>query len=137
MSGGSLGYFYYQLEDHVGDFGDKELDELVKDLAELFHDREWFLSGDTCDSDWVEARDNFKSKWFTEHGRQDRIVKYLTEIADEVYAMFGMNNKFCHNCKHWTQDGETSHYGKCEFERHCMTHRSESCDKYEREGDTV
>lgn len=25
MSGGSLNYFYCQLEDHVGDFGDKEL----------------------------------------------------------------------------------------------------------------
>lgn len=137
MSGGRLNYFYGQLEDHVGDFGDKELDELVKDLAELFHDREWFLSGDTGDGDWVEARDNFKQKWFTEHGRQDRIEKYLTEIADEVYAMFGMSNKFCHNCKHWTQDGDDSHYGKCEFERHYMTHRSESCDKYEREGDAV
>ena len=38
MSGGSLNYFYGQLEEHIGDFGDKELDELVKDLAELFHD---------------------------------------------------------------------------------------------------
>ena len=37
MSGGSLDYFSCQLEDHVGDFGDKELDELVKDLAALFH----------------------------------------------------------------------------------------------------
>ena len=36
MSGGSLNYFCYQLEEHIGDFGDKELDELVKDLAELF-----------------------------------------------------------------------------------------------------
>lgn len=35
MSGGSLDYFYTMLQDHVGDFGDKELDELVADLAEL------------------------------------------------------------------------------------------------------
>lgn len=47
MSGGSLNYFYSQVEDHVGDFGDRELDDLVKDLAQLFHDREWFLSSDT------------------------------------------------------------------------------------------
>ena len=45
MSGGSLDYFYSQLNDHVGDFKDRELDELVSDLAELFHDREWYLSG--------------------------------------------------------------------------------------------
>jgi len=35
MSGGSLNYFYSQLEDHVGDFDDRELDDLVKDLAKL------------------------------------------------------------------------------------------------------
>ena len=46
MSGGSLNYFYSYLEEHVGDLGDKELDNLVLDLAKLFHDREWELSGD-------------------------------------------------------------------------------------------
>lgn len=36
MSGGSLSYFYLQLQEHIGDFGDEELDDLVKDLADLF-----------------------------------------------------------------------------------------------------
>ena len=31
MSGGSLDYFYNTLQEHVGDFRDKELDHLVKD----------------------------------------------------------------------------------------------------------
>ena len=65
MSGGRLDYFYSSLEDHVGDFGDKELDELVKDMANLFYEREWYLSGDTCAGDWNEARDKFKNKWFS------------------------------------------------------------------------
>ena len=46
MSGGSLNYFYSELEGHAGDFRDKELDDLVRDLAHLFHEREWFLSSD-------------------------------------------------------------------------------------------
>ena len=86
MSGGSLNYFYCQLQDHVGDFGDKELDELVKDLAELFHDREWYLSADYGEGSWNEARDAFKAKWFTDHGRQERIEKYLSDICKHQRA---------------------------------------------------
>lgn len=129
MSGGSLDYFYYQLESHIGDFGDKELDNLVKDLAELFHDREWYLSADTGKGDWVEARDAFKAKWFTEHGRQERIENYLAEICKEVRDMFGMNTERCQNCKHWARRGE--HYGKCDYADGYLNHRSESCERYE------
>lgn len=128
MSGGSLNYFYCQLQDHVGDFGDKELDELVKDLAELFHDREWYLSADYDEGSWNEARDAFKAKWFTEHGRQERIEKYLAEIGDEVRAMFGMGKK-CQTCKHWERESE--YYGKCEYISGCLMHRSEMCEKHE------
>ena len=98
MSGGSLNYFYNQLEDHIGDFGDKELDELVKDLAELFHDREWYLSADYGEGDWIEARDEFKEKWFTQHGRQERIEQYLSDLANEVRESFGMVKGRCKNC---------------------------------------
>ena len=129
MSGGSLYYFYALLQDHVGDFGDKELDELVKDLAELFHDREWYLSADYGEGSWIEARDEFKAKWFTEHGRQERIEKYLTEIGKEVRAMFGMSTDKCQTCKHWERESEC--YGKCEFISGCLKHRSESCERHE------
>lgn len=63
MSGGSLYYFYCDLEDHAGDFDDPELDGLVTDLAKLFHDREWYLSGDTSIDRWIKSRDEFKKKW--------------------------------------------------------------------------
>lgn len=132
MSGGRLDYFYCQLQDHVGDFGDKELDELVKDLAGLFHDREWNLSGDTCDGDWNEARDAFKEKWFTKHGREERIEKYLAEFAKEVRETLGMSEEYCKNCAHF--DGKKDdEYGKCEYHKSCLMHRSESCEKFERE----
>ena len=133
MSGGSLDYFYSDLESHVGDFGDKELDELVADLAELFHDREWYLSSDTNKGTWVEARDAFKEKWFTALGRQERIEKYIQEFGDEVRESFGLSNKYCKNCKHWEQDSRDNYsmYGSCPFHKHCLMHRSESCDKFE------
>ena len=133
MSGGSLNYFYSMLDEHVGDFGDKELDELVKDLAELFHDREWYLSSDTGVGDWNEARDAFKAKWFTEHGRQERIERYLADLADEVRKSFGISDSYCKNCKHWTvEDKYDGRYGQCDFEKHCLNHRSDSCEKFER-----
>lgn len=127
MSGGSLNYFYSYLEEHEKDFGDKELDELVHDLAKLFHDREWYLSADTSEGSWNEARDKFKEKWFTEHGRQERIEQYLSEIADEVRMAFGIDAKYCMRCKHWTQE-DNSKYGSCEFAHGYLNHSHETCD---------
>ena len=137
MSGGSLNYFYGYLEEHIGDFGDKELDELVKDLATLFHDREWYLSDDTGEGDWIEARDSFKEKWFTEHGRQERIEKYLKELADEIRDSFGMKTERCQTCKHWTKPPDTHKYGRCKYQKTCLMHRSESCERYEGKADLV
>ena len=131
MSGGSLNYFCYQLQDHVGDFGDKELDELVKDLAELFHDREWYLSADYCEGDWNESRDKFKAKWFTKEGRKKRIDKYLADSVEEIKKSLGISDRFCKTCKHWERKSER--YGKCEFLDSCLAHRAEYCEKWARE----
>lgn len=130
MSGGSLGYFYCSLQEHVGDFCDKELDELVRDLADLFYEREWYLSSDTGVGSWNEARDKFKKKWFTELGREERIERYLTEITDEVRKSFGISNRYCRYCEHWSERKDKS-YGDCSFQTHCLTHRMESCNKFE------
>ena len=133
MSGGSLNYFYCDIESHIGDFKDKELDDLVRDLAKLFHDREWYLSSDTCEGSWNESRDAFKEKWFGKDSREKRIEKYLEEIKDDVYKQFGMSDKYCKNCEHWTKEEEKdSAYGWCDFTKGCMMHRCESCDKFSR-----
>ena len=133
MSGGSLNYFYSELESHVGDFGDKELDDLVNDLAKLFHDREWYLSSDTGEGTWREARDEFKTKWFTPFAREERVKKYLEEIKDEVLESFGLSDKRCKNCKHWTQDKRDDYekYGNCDITKGCLMHRNESCKGFE------
>ena len=136
MSGGSLDYFYALLEDHKNDFGDKELNHLVKDLAELFHDREWYLSGDIGDGTWNEARDNFKAKWFTGRGRQERIEQYLADFTDEIRQSFGISQRYCKNCSHWKalidpKNGHNGEYGDCDLHSSCLWHRSDCCEKFE------
>lgn len=133
MSGGSLDYFYSTLEEHVGDFRDKELDDLVKDLAQLFHDREWYLSGDTNEGKWREARDAFKRKWFREGARKERIEKYLDAVKEELLDGLGLSEKYCRNCRYWSaEDDKVSGYGNCEMTRGCLMHRSETCGSFEK-----
>lgn len=74
MSGGSLDYFCYSLDEHAEDFGDKELKVLVNDLAKLYHDREWYLSGDIGLKAWNASKANFKKKWLF-GGGIDKILK--------------------------------------------------------------
>lgn len=133
MSGGSLNYFYSELESHDRDFGDLELNELVKDLAQLFHDREWYLSGDICEGRWNEARDDFKQKWFTDIGRQQRVEQAFDNAKTELLQSFGFDTKYCKDCKHWTAEPKSqSGYGNCEFITGCYMHRCETCEKWEK-----
>lgn len=136
MSGGSLNYFYSSMEEHIGDFGDKELDDPVKDLAQLFHDREWYLSSDTNEGSWRESRDAFKRKWFADGARKERVETYLASVRDEVMDSLGLSEKYCVRCKHWTKEHDKrypdSPYGWCDLTRGCLMHRSEKCERFER-----
>ena len=131
MSGGSLGYFFGDLQSHVGDFEDKELDDLTEDLAELFHEREWFLSSDISEGEWNLARDNFKKKWFTNIGRQERIQKYLDAVKQEVMRSFGFG-QYCGDCVNWIRCESPKKYGKCKLKNTCLIHEGENaCEKFE------
>ena len=86
MSGGSMDYLYYKIEEEaVGRMGDAELDELMKDIANLLHDCEWWLSGDTCEDTYRKRIAEFKSKWFgkTAH-RSERLARLIDEKLDQV-----------------------------------------------------
>lgn len=138
MSGGALNYFYNHLEEHADDLGDRELNDLVKDLAQLYHDREWCLSGDICDGKWNEARDDFKKKWLTPEGREHRMKEYLDECIEEMrYLVDPDSRKYCNGCIHWKRKSPRDRrlpadYGKCDFESSCLVHGHEDkCRKYE------
>ena len=61
MSGGSMNYICWQIEEEADKMGDPELIALVKDVATLMHDREWYLSGDTSDETWKESKEAFNT----------------------------------------------------------------------------
>lgn len=93
MSGGSMDYISYQLENQEGCFrGDKYekvLEDALKDFAELLHAREWYLSCDTGEDDWNEARDKFLAKYTMPTGKW----KVITDLAE-----WGTYNAVCSNC---------------------------------------
>ena len=79
MSGGSMNYVCYRLDEEADYMGDRELIELVKDVAKLMHDREWYISGDYGEDTWKESAQAFKEKWF-KSSREDRLKRMVEEI---------------------------------------------------------
>ena len=43
---------------------DREISELVWDVLTLLHEYDWYKSGDNGRDDYLEAKRNFKKKWF-------------------------------------------------------------------------
>ena len=63
MSGGSFEYGYTKIKyDYVGYMQDKEMDDLMEDIAEVMHDLEWWQSGDISEEDYRETIKKFKQK---------------------------------------------------------------------------
>lgn len=83
MSGGSMDYLCYRVEEVADQMGDRELIELIKDVAELLHDREWYLSGDYGDETWEKCAQKFKRKWF-EQPRKDRLKALIEQTFNEA-----------------------------------------------------
>ena len=132
MSGGSLDYFYSEMESKIGCFHDAELDDLVRDMAKLFHDYEWYMSGDTNEGPWRETRDSFKKKWFRDGARAERIETYLAELKEQVLDSLGLSDAYCKNCARWTPEKDGL-YGECDVSD-CLWHRSERCEQFEARG---
>ena len=91
MSGGSHNYIHERIQSElVGQMKDPELDDLVKDLADLAHDLEWADSGDYSYSDYIESVKKFKAKWFGK-SRNARLKEYidkrLESVKEDLYSM--------------------------------------------------
>lgn len=91
MSGGSHGYVYGDIERQlVGQMYDKELDELMKDIAELAKALEWYDSSDIGIDKYKNQIKAFKEKWFKQE-RSGRLKKYIDEemeiLRQRLYDM--------------------------------------------------
>lgn len=93
MSGGSHNYLCYKIEEYyVGHMHDRELDDLMKDIAKLTHDLEWYDLGDYGPDGYFDTVKEFKKKWF-QGIRKDRLRKLIDEsveeLRNELYGMVG------------------------------------------------
>ena len=81
MSGGSFDYKFREIENtYVGHMHDRELNEMIQDLADLLHDLEWYISGDYDEDTYVQSIKIFKQKWL---GGTTNRTKRLKEIIEE------------------------------------------------------
>lgn len=103
MSGGRFDYKDSSLKNEIfgwtdkptNVFEDKEISELVWDVLDLIHDYDWYASGDTNEKTYLEAKTDFKKKWFG--NREERIRKIIDDTVNdcktELYKTFGFDRK--------------------------------------------
>lgn len=120
MSGGSMNYFYLTLEEYSDALKDPELNDLVRDLAELFREREWFDSGDTSEGDWNKAVFDFKTKWF-EESRDGRLKGYLSDMMDGLKKAW-CTYPYCKDCSLWEAKEDSEAYGECPLHKNTLHH---------------
>ena len=97
MSGGSHGYIYSQIQDELcGQMYDAELNDLMKDVAKLAHDLEWYDSSDIGEETYQKTITEFKRKWFKAK-REDRLKAYVDEamekLRSEMYLLISTERK--------------------------------------------
>lgn len=84
MSGGSMNYAYYTIEEQARYLEDRELIDIAKDFAKLFHDAEWWHSSDIDEKDYRETVKWFKDKWLRNCKIDERLQNYIDQIFDEA-----------------------------------------------------
>ena len=85
MSGGSYDYVSFKLaEQCVGRMHDKELDMLVKDLSDVLHALEWWVSDDSSEEEYRKLAAEFKKKWFGQ--RDERLREIITAECESLKA---------------------------------------------------
>lgn len=95
MSGGHFNYLYSTIEDtYCGEMQDIELNEMMKDLVELLHDLEWYMSCDYGEQTYRETVQKFKKKWFkrTNENMREFIEKKYEEKKNELLKDLGYLN---------------------------------------------
>lgn len=93
MSGGSYNYIYSTLLSECdGCMYDAEMNDMIRDLAEVLHDLEWWQSDDSSEDQYRQTLAKFKEKWF-KTDRCDRLKGYIDEqigiVRRQLYEMIG------------------------------------------------
>lgn len=93
MSGGSMDYVCYRVEDAASMTRDPEFAELLRDAAKVLHDEEWWRSCDTSKETYLETLAEFKAKWFGSD-RTERLKGYIDKdierLRGELYSLIGV-----------------------------------------------
>ena len=84
MSGGSMNYVCYTIEEQARCLEDRELIDIAKDMAKLFHDAEWWHSSDIDEKDYRETVKWFKDKWLRNGSVDERLLGYIDQIFDDA-----------------------------------------------------
>ena len=85
MSGGSYGYIYSSLLDECENrMHDREMNALIKDLARVLHDLEWWQSSDISEEAYRKTVSEFKKKWLGGDNREERLKDMINEIFNEA-----------------------------------------------------
>jgi hypothetical protein len=75
---------------------DRELNDLMADVARLAHAVEWMDSGDTCEETYLKEVAAFKKKWFSD-SRDERLKSYIdgaiVKLRAELYDMIGAKHE--------------------------------------------
>ena len=93
MSGGSYNYIYSTLlNECAGAMYDAEMNDMIKDLAEVLHDLEWWKSADSSEDKYRATLARFKEKWF-KGNRKERLKGYIDDqigiVRNQLYALIG------------------------------------------------
>ena len=93
MSGGSYSYIYSTLLSECdGAMYDAEMNDMIRDLADVLHDLEWWQSGDSSEDKYRTTLASFKAKWF-KGNRKERLKGYIDDqigiVRNQLYALIG------------------------------------------------
>lgn len=93
MSGGSMDYVCYRVEDASSMTSDPEFSDLLRDAAKVLHAEEWYRSCDTTEDEYLDELAKFKAKWF-DGDRSNRLQTYIDEELERTrkrcYSIIGL-----------------------------------------------
>lgn len=76
-------------------FEDKEISELVADVLDLIHSFDYYDCGDTDKETYLNDKNKFKSKWFSNRGIR---IKYtidnaIQQVKNELYETYNIKDE--------------------------------------------